>query len=90
MLVRLPAIGSNHVVAAEHEGFEPTSQTVKIGANDQAFALALVPQHRVMDAGVMIDAASSTAKKTKRPAKPEQPTSGSSGAPFSPNEVGGD
>ncbi|HEU0029911.1 MAG TPA: serine/threonine-protein kinase [Kofleriaceae bacterium] len=84
------ARGTRVVVSAEHDGFEPTSQTVEMGANDQTFALALVTPRTVVDAGTLIDAASTAATKPARPNKPHRPTSGSAGSAFNPNEVGGD
>ncbi len=89
--VRLEVVrGARVVVAAEREGFEPVSQPVEIGPNDQTFSLALVAVPAVVDAGALIDASAPVVTKPTRPVKPTRPATGSNSGAFNPNEVGGD
>ncbi len=89
--VRLEVTKGAHVaVAAEREGFEPVSQTIEIGSNDQTFSLALIALPAMADAGVPIDAASTAVTKPAHPTKPARPPTGSNSGTFNPNEVGGD
>jgi serine/threonine protein kinase len=84
------ARGTRVVIAAEHDGFVPVSQSLEIGSNDQTFALILVAAPAVVDAGTPIDARAPTVIKSSRTAKPPRPASGSNSGSFNPNEVGGD
>jgi serine/threonine protein kinase len=87
--------GTRVSIVAEHEGFEPLSQTVEVGANDQTFALTLVAVRAVVEpTHAAKPSPSKSVTKTPPSAKPTRPTRGNStgsiDAGFNPNEVGGD